>query len=367
MAGHYEHKSKSGVTRLEIILLIALVVASCIAGYAWFGRQVPAPTPAEEERKTITIVDSAGRYVTVPWPLKRIAALTSDSAQVSIALGMKDAIVGITKYAAGDPWAPNVTVIGSSFKPNIEAIIATEPDVVITYVRWPKPEALEEKLEPLGIKVIRLDLYKIDKLFTEVKLLGLLVNKTDRAEELVSYWEGIVETIKSRVKDIPAEERVRVYIEGYRDYVAAGPGSGWDELLKLAGGVNVFADSPVTYPKVSPEAVIEKNPDVIIKAVSASKFQPYGAVDPSPLVAIRAEIMARPGWSEIKAVKDGRVYVICSDMLHDTFGLVAELVYIAKTLYPDVFSDLDPVALHRQFLEDLLGVPYVGIWVYPTD
>ncbi|RLE53581.1 MAG: hypothetical protein DRJ26_03200, partial [Candidatus Methanomethylicota archaeon] len=108
MAGHYEHKSKSGVTRLEIILLIALVVASCIAGYAWFGRQVPAPTPAEEERKTITIVDSAGRYVTVPWPLKRIAALTSDSAQVLIALGMKNAIVGITKYAAGDPWAPNV-------------------------------------------------------------------------------------------------------------------------------------------------------------------------------------------------------------------------------------------------------------------
>ncbi len=354
-----------GITRLEAILLLALAVTSCAAGYSWLTRQTPPQQPLEKH-ETITIVDSAGRYVTVPWPVKRVAALTSDSAQVLVALGARDVIVGITKYAADVPWAPKVTAMGTSFKPSTEAIITVKPDVVITYVRWPKPEALEEKLEPLGIKVIRLDLYRIETLFTEVKLLGLLVNRTEKAEELVSRWKGIVDTIVSRVKDIPDEKKVRVYIEGYRDYTAAGPGSGWDELLRLAGGVNVFADSPTTYPRISPEAVIERNPDVIIKAVSSSVFKPYGAVDPAPLAEVRAEIAARPGWSEVEAVKNGRVYVICSDMLHDTFGLVAELAYFAKIMYPDLFSDLNPAALHREFLEELLGVAYVGIWVYPS-
>ena len=58
-------------------------------------------------------------------------------------------------------------------------------------------------------------------------------------------------------------------------------------------------------------------------------------------------------------------YLICADMLHSSFGLVVELAYIAKMLYPQLFTDLDPVKLHRQYLEDLLGVEYVGIWIYP--
>ncbi|RLF00825.1 MAG: hypothetical protein DRJ59_06890 [Thermoprotei archaeon] len=357
-------KYRNGISKLEAVLLIALIAVSLFACYAWLVKRTLTSTQAPP--KTITIVDSSGKYVTIPWPLKRIVALSSDSAQVLIALGAKETIVGLTKYAIGKPWAPKVPEVGSCFKPNIEAIVATKPNAVITYVRYPKPEALEEKLEPLGIKVVRLDFYKIETFFAEVKLLGLLVNRTERAEELVKYWKGIIDMIKERVKGLKPEERVRVYFEGYHDYHAAGPGTGWDELLRLAGGINIFADSPIPYPKVSLEAVIERNPDVIIKAISSTKFKAYGATDPKPLKELWEKIVTRPGWSEIKAVKNGKVYLICADHLHSSFGLVAELAYIAKLLYPGLFKDLDPISIHRKYLEDILGVKYVGIWIYPT-
>ena len=368
--GYYEMAKRyymKGITRFEGVLLAALVVVAALAGYAWLKAVATPGPPVQRAPQTITIVDSAGRYVTAPWPVKRVAALTSASAMTLVALGARDAIVGITDYAAGAPWAPNVTSVGTCFKPNIEAIVSVKPDIVITYARWPKPEDLEDKLEPFGIKVVRLDFYKIETLFAETRLLGLLLNRTREAEDLISYWQGVYDEIVSRVSGLEPENKTRVYFEGYHDYKAAGPGSGWDELLRLAGGLNIYADALVTYPKVSAEDVVARNPDVIIKAVSKTKFNPYGATDDAPLREIWESIISRPGWDQITAVKNGRVYLICAGLLHDSFGLVAELAYIAKLLYPDLFADLNPSEVHRHFIEDNLGIPYVGIWIYPAE
>jgi len=196
-------------------------------------------------------------------------------------------------------------------------------------------------------------------------VLGLLLNRTERANELVEYWKGVLERIEERVKKVEPGRRLRVYFESYTDYTAAGPGTGWDEILRRAGGINVFAESPIPYPKVSPEAVIEKNPDVILKAVPSTRFKAYGATDPTPLGEIYDSILARPGWAEIKAVKEKRVYIICSHYLHDLFGLIAETAYVAKILYPDLFRDMDPTVHLRYFLENNLGIEYSSTWIYP--
>ena len=353
---------EKGITKLESALIIALIVASILGGYAWIARP-PAPTPAPALR-TITIVDSAGRYVEVPWPVKRIADLTGYGAMVLTALGAKDTIVGISMYHKNDPWAPNVTDIGYWGKPNIEAIIMTKPEVVITLVRWPKPEELEEKLEPLGIKVIRLDLWKIETLFSETRLLGLLVNKTREADELIKYWKGVLDLIEERVAKIKPEQRVRVYCEHFIDYTTVGPGSGYDELIRRAGGINVFAESPVPFPRVSAEAVIEKNPDVILKAVTGGFQRAYGATDPAPLKEIRDRILARPGWANIKAVKENRIYLVLSGGA-DGFGRIALLIYMAKAFYPDLFRDVSPEAYLEHWLKNNLGIEPAGIWFYP--
>ena len=367
---------KRGLTKLEAILIAIIIVVAIFGAYGWLAYRVPStqqltptimPQTTRKAVKNITIVDSAGRYVTVPWPLSRIVALTTQAAEVLIALRADNLIVGVTKYIEGKPELSRIanrTIVGTCFKPNIEAIISVKPEVVITYVKWPKPEALEDKLEPLGIKVIRLDFYKIDTLFAEVRLLGLLVNKTMEADEFVKFWEAPLTTIKERVKKLKPEQMMKVYFETYREYTAAGPGTGWDQDIKIAGGINIFADSPVPYPKVSPESVIERNPDVIIKAVSASVFRPYNATDTTPLKEIRESIMSRPGWDAINAVKAGRVYIISGALSSGPRSIIG-IMYIAKWLYPKIFEDLDPETLHKEYLERFLGVPYGGIWAYP--
>lgn len=357
---------RRALSKLEALLFSLLVIISIFAGYAWLTRQAPAPSasPTPSKPSSITIVDSAGRYVEVPYPLKRVVCLSGDAAMALVALGAKDTIVGISQYDVGEPWAPNVTNIGDCFRPNVEAVIASNPQVVITYVKWPNPEELESKL-PKHIKVVRLDFYKPSSLFAEFRLLALLVNKTERAENVIAYYEQIFNNIRGCVEKIKPEKRVRVYFESYTDYSAAGPGSGWDELLRLAGGLNVYADAPTAYPKVNPEDVIARNPDIIVKSISSTAFKAYGAISDEPLREIRDKIVKRPGWSEINAVKSGKVYLLCSHMHHELFGLISEVAYLAKWFYPDLFKDLDPSAIHKHFLEEDLGIPYEGIWVYP--
>ncbi|MEM2025662.1 MAG: ABC transporter substrate-binding protein [Desulfurococcaceae archaeon] len=293
--------------------------------------------------------------------------MTTDAAMAVVVLGASDSLVGIPKYAVGAPWAPNATDVGTYSAPNIEAIISVEPEVVLTYVSWPKVEELEGRLEPLGIRVVRLDLYKPETMFVEFKLLGLMLNRTGEAEGVAAYWRGVADVIEARVAGLKPEEKLRVYWEGYSDYSAAGPSSGWDTILRLAGGVNVFADSPISYPKVSPEAVVERNPDAIVKSGSPSAYDPYKAVDLKPLEGVRSGIMGRPGWSGVKAVEEGRVYVLCTSYLHYLFGMVAERAYVAKALYPSLFGDVDPEAMLRTWIEGNLKMEWRGgVWFYPS-
>lgn len=361
------------------VLLICLCVIVSVFYIYYPSIYAPAPSPTTETTETptpsptteyagpatIIIVDSSGKYVEVPWPVKRIAALTTDSAMAVVVLGARDRLVGITRYAAGEPWAPNVTDIGTCFSPNIEAIIQAKPEVVLTYVDYPKPEDLEGRLEPLGIKVIRVDLYKPETMFMEFNIIGLVLNLTDEAERIVKYWRNVSSILDSRIAGL--REKVRVYWEGYTDYTAAGPGTGWDTILRLSGGVNVFADSPVSSPKVSSETIIARNPEVILKSISSTKYNPYRTLDTKPLEDIRKSIMDRPGWSEIKAVKEGRVYLICAAYLHYLFGQIAERAYVAKILYPSLLEDVDPKAMLKTWIEDNLKMEWrEGTWVYPS-
>ncbi|MCL0074407.1 ABC transporter substrate-binding protein [Dehalococcoidia bacterium] len=331
-----------------------------------FAIGCPPPRVEEVAPATITIIDSAGRLVEVPQPLERIAVWNAGAAKVIRALGATDRITGITRTMATGraylwPELQDRANIGSPWRRDYEKIIALEPQILITFSRWGVDA--EEKLEPAGITVVAIDAFKLETLTRDIKTMGLILGKETEAEEFANFLQSKIDLIEERAAEIPPEERKTVYWEmGHRDFFTVGPGSAGDETIRKAGGINIFADVGVRHAEVDPEDILVRDPDVIIKCPHGLGLGGYLATCPSDMAAKRAEMIARPGWNELSAVKDGRVYVLGQGM--GGLKRVILLWNVAYLLYPDVFGDLDVEAFHREFLERQ-GLPFQGIWVYP--
>jgi iron complex transport system substrate-binding protein len=352
---------------MKKLMLVGLAVCFLTLIFVGWTGKVVSVSAATQEKKTVTIVDSAGKVVEVPQPLERIVVWDAGVAEVIRALGASDKIVGISDFMATYypyfwPELQDRPPTGSWYRPNYEKVIDIEPQVLFTLPRWGALDA-EEKLEPAGIKVIRLDFHKVE-IIRDIKTLGIILGKEKEAEEFASFLQSKIDFIEKKVKEIKPEEKKRVYWEaGHKDYYTWGPGSFAQELLCKVGGVNVFADLSVPASDVDPEQILVRDPDVIIKGTHGTKSGGYTATEISGMKTQRDKMMSRTGWSELKAVKDGQVYIQGRDILGPK--TVINLCYLAKLLYPDRFEELDVEAFHREYLEKYQGLEFKGIYVYP--
>jgi iron complex transport system substrate-binding protein len=267
----------------------------------------------------------------------------------------------------------DVADIGSFFgaapRVNVELIVSLNPDLVIAPTTFYYPESeLEAKLPP-HVKVVRLDFMDVKKLAQEIRTLGVIVNKTAEAEELVKKIERLLKLVKERVAN--ATSRPKVYLEWHSPYSTPARGSYQHELIELAGGVNVFSDLEVkglrSTVQVSPESVVQRAPDVIVKNVPSSVYNPCAARNATALARLRAEIAGRPGWSSIPAVANNRTYVV-SNAYNAGYGAAVQLVLLAKLIHPELFADIDVDELFNDLLRTMGIDRYctgARVWVYP--
>jgi iron complex transport system substrate-binding protein len=380
--------------KLWAALIVVVVALACFyggyrAGYGAASAVGPAPTITAPQNATIlqavvsrhevkypiTIVDSAGRTVTIEKEPQRVVAI-STAMYVLLSLGVGNKIVGVGGWIYQDPiymnilqrqGAKNITNLGP-WPPGVEGILSTNPDLVILYASFyrGKMDEIASKL-PSSVKVVYFDCYLPTTMFDEWYKLGLIFNRVDEALELISKWSSRLTSIAAKSAEIKPSDRVKVYYEWPTKFQTAGIGSSSHQLITLAGGANVFGDVATPYPTVSSEAVIERNPDVIIKDLM-SYFNPILANSTRPLEDAYNDIISRPGWDKISAVKNHRTYVFARPYLYGG-GYVAQLAIIAKLLYPSVFKDVDPQQWIYDWLRDMgLESPEEVCklpWVYP--
>jgi iron complex transport system substrate-binding protein len=326
------------------------------------------------KEKELTIVQYLGKSpditeeaVTVSMPIKRIVATTSYCAEALCAFEEQDKIVGVTQYAKerGElkTFLEDVPSIGG-FSWDMEKILELNPDIVLAYSYKSYPDR-EEILNAAGIPVVQMDFYRLKKNTREVRNLGWILGKKQRAEEIIDFVQQYLSLIKERMEDLEDEQKPQVYYESYREYKAFGPGSSYNDALVAGGGVNIFADLPTHSAEIDPEEVIRRDPQVILKALY-SGIVPcgYDVTDTGPMEEFRNDIMRRPGWDHIDAVKNGRVYLISGD----TEGMHSAIYYsyVAKMLHPELFADIDPIDIHREWSERFLGIKYKGVYAYPS-
>ena len=321
---------------------------------------------------TITITDSAGRNVEIPYPVKSVVAVNGNVPEEMIALGAAEGIVGITKGTKKKvdqglfPALKGVEVVGSGDEPDYEKIAQLKPDVVIQYSTWPPlPDEIEKKLKPFGIAVIALDLYRMEVYTNEVELLGKILGKDERTQEYLSFIQDQYDAINQTLARIPESEKKTVYFEGvnyYETYGGDGYGCGVPGMIRAGGGKDLYYDQTPEYFNANPEDVAKRNPDFIFKGIAEP--QGYFIENDSILKELRNNVTSRVELANTNAVKNGHVYAISFDA---TSGLRKKFgpLFIAKALYPEKFQNLDPEGFLLKYLTDYLKLPQQGVYIYP--
>lgn len=224
----------------------------------------------------------------------RIISLAPSTTEILFALELDDEIVGISLFCNYPQETQTKEKVGTFSQPNIEKILSLKPDIIFCTGLEQAPVVRE--LRQMNLKVYVSDPKNMKELFDSIRDIGMLTGKEKEADNLIKKMNQIIAEIESELKSIPQEEKPRVFVEIWNDpLMTAGEGSFIDELIVLAGGINIAYDTRRAYSYFSPEQVIRRNPDCIILTYM-DKEKPAKTIG------------KRFGWKEISAVKNSRIY-----------------------------------------------------------
>ena len=289
------------------------------------------PAPASPTATTVvpsSFSDRGGRQVTLSAPPKRIVSLAPSITETLFAIGAGSQLVGVTTFCNFPAEVAALTKVGgfTADTLSLEAIINLSPDLVLAGDAGQL--ALLEALKPLGIPVLLFAPERIQEVYADIEQLGAMTGHEAEAATALATMRQRIERVAAAVADIPSDQRLRVFWEVFDEpLMTAGPMTFIGQLIELAGAQNIFADANEGYPQVSTEAIIERNPDVIIGPdYHADKLTP--------------ELIAqRPGWDQLAAVKNERIHLLNDDIVSRPGPRLADaLEELARILYPERFS-----------------------------
>ena len=265
---------------LTLLLLCALALSACAA--------------ASADAPAVTVTDMMGREIVLDAPATRVVALTAADCEILCALGCGDALVGRGEYCNYPASVNDVPAVQSGYETNIEQIISLEPQVLFMATMAQTAEQVEA-LENAGIKVIVSDAQDIDGVYTAIRLIGAVMGKNDEAEALVKQMTDAFARISAESEDTGKTVYFEVSPLEWGLWTA-GKGTFMDELATMCGLTNAFADLD-GWAQISEEQVLDRDPDYIVTITM------YFGEGPTPV----EEILSRPGWENLKAVRQRQV------------------------------------------------------------
>lgn len=250
----------------------------------------------------------------------RIVSLIPAATEILFAIGAGERVVGRTRWGIHPAAARAVPDIGDGIRPALELVVARQPDLVILYAGADNA-GVSQRLTALGIPTLSLKHDTLADLYSNILTLGEATGCSTSARRLQDH---IRETLATVTSSVGSRRRPTVYYDVWADPpITIGRGSYLDALIETAGGLNIFHDLADPSPQVSLEAIVAREPDVILHPVSRHEK--------------RSAPAERPGWTSVRAVSSGRVHRIDGDLAHRLGPRVAEAAYeIARALHPDV-------------------------------
>jgi iron complex transport system substrate-binding protein len=265
--------------------------------------------------------DGIGRHVWIPRHPLRIISLAPNITETLYLLGAQDRLVGNTTECNWPEAAKLVPKIGDLLNPNYEVILAARPDLVIASTAGNDQSAVM-KLTKLGLPVYVAAPRSVSEIFQSVEDIGRITDRTVQGIQLVAQMKERLEKVSLRIAGLPP---VRAFfITWFDPLLAPGKTTFENDVLRLAGVISITSDIPQYYPRYSLEQVLVKDPDVILNVEHEG--------DPLP------DFRKTPGWRDLRAVKNGRVYVVSEFLQHPSPLFVEGVEDLAQKLYPERFQ-----------------------------
>ncbi len=293
-----------------------LLIISCwtAAGFALFGsdqRQNGGDTP-------------------LPRHVDRIVSLAPNLTEILFALGLEKEVVGVTLYSDYPPAATKKPKVGGFWQPNVEAVIAAKPDLVIT-LGFEQQKNIAERLKRIGYSSLTVSIENVNDLFEVIEKIGAATGKQCRANELVG---DIRKKLNNLSVLVGTNDRIRVLWVVQREPLrVAGRDTFVNEMIELAGGQNAIGSTVHKYPPIGAEQVIASRTEVIIETEMESK-------NLEEQQDATLEYWNKSKFRNVPAVANKRVYVIRDDAVSRLGPRLYEgTETIARCLKPDLFAD----------------------------
>jgi iron complex transport system substrate-binding protein len=257
--------------RLGVFILLASIALPCFASR--------------------TVKDELGRTMEVPDHPHRVVCMVPSVVDIVYSLGAGEDVVAISDFTKYPKEALRKPHIGLPLNPSIETIVALHPDLALGTGDLNTME-FTSHLQRLGIPVFMVDPHGIEGIYTSILSLGSALNRDTDASGLVARLRMRVNTVRGHVAGKPA---VRVFMAIWYDPVMTiGKRAFISELIEAAGGLSVTDDIAQEWPQVSLETLVSRQPDALVLMRGAA--------------ITLDELKARPGWENLKAVQQGRIF-----------------------------------------------------------
>ncbi|MBW2147583.1 MAG: cobalamin-binding protein [Deltaproteobacteria bacterium] len=272
------------------------------------------------------LTDEMGRTVAIGGTPARIIALAPSITEILFVVGAGGRVVGVSQNSEFPEAARNLPRVGPYHRPNLEKIIALQPDLVIATADG-TPKALVDELDRLEIPTYAINPGSVEQIVRSIRNIGVAV-RAPNTETVAQKMEKAIACIRNAVKKVTYRPKV-LYQLGLNPLVSAGKGTFSDNVITLAGGLNLARDLSGKYPRLSMEQIIIQRPDVII-ASTMGKPVPHSKL---------LEQWRR--WGEIPAVKNGRVYGVNSDLIdRPSPRCIHGVMAVLRMLHPRVAEEV---------------------------
>lgn len=312
-------------------MFIVMLALGALTGCGVKKEQVKEENKQSVENKAaafpITLKDALGNNVEIKQKPEKIVSLMPSNTEIAFALGLEKEIVGVSDFDNYPEAAAKKEKIGGQ-QFNTEKIIGLKPNLVLAHESSASlaKDALQQ-LQDAGITVLVInDAENFNEVYHSINMIGKATGETKKADSIVNGMKDKLSSIKEKALKIKEKKKVYVEVSPAPDIYTTGKNTFMDEMILTVNAENIASDQQ-GWIKVDQEAIIQRNPDVIITT--------YGDYVENPA----EQVLTRKGWENVKAVKNKQVIDVNSDRVTRPGPRVVEGVEdLAKAIYPDVFK-----------------------------